>query len=251
MSGFTPDFGPAGPDHRGGAVPDPGPTAGLGRFLSDDGTFEVPGTQAPAAPAGGTTAQQSCNIGGYLAHAVIKRSISQAVDSINNDESVINYGVLIISLIPDAGLLINAAIKGLYALYTTIAGGTLSDYSDAVGDDALWSSITCAIYEAISGDGHVDATNFPTLVTNVGAVSYTHAEVITTIVDFLNQMGAAGLQGVQPSGALAVYDCSGCGGGSSTGPTDYPALHPLKVSDGTHVVTDVNEILFRPTSQEY
>ena len=39
MSGFDPPFVGAGTGHRGGSVPDPGPTAGLGRMLFDSGTF--------------------------------------------------------------------------------------------------------------------------------------------------------------------------------------------------------------------
>lgn len=175
-------------------------------------------------PIGGGTAQRACNIAGYIANVVIKSSIDKAVQAITDGQTLLGYGSLIIGLIPGAGLVINGLIQGLSDLYNTINGGTLADYSDAVNDATLFSAITCAIYAAISTDGAVTDGNFPTLVGNVTAVSYVHAEVIPTIVDYLNDLGASGVESLQNTGALADYDCTNCGTTGATGP---PALPPL------------------------
>lgn len=175
-------------------------------------------------PSGVTTSQQACNLAGYLAHAVVKLSIQKAVDAINADQTVLGYGVAIIGLIPGVGLVIPALMKGLQELYTAITSGTLSDYQDALADDTLWSKVTCAIYDAIHTDGYVNASNYPTLVSNVCGISYTHADVITTICHYVTDLGASGLGNLQQPGVLAAYDCSGCGSGTATGPANLPPL---------------------------
>src|ERR1019366_5868563 len=51
MSGFDPTFVPPGAGHRGGSVPDPGPTADPTMFLRQDATFAVPtGTPGATGP---------------------------------------------------------------------------------------------------------------------------------------------------------------------------------------------------------
>ena len=182
----------------------------------------MPCVSAPAILPGVDTAQRSCNIAGYLANAVIKASIQKAIDSIQQNQTVLGYGVLIIGAIPGAGAIINLIAAGLDGLYSAIEGGTLTDYQDALEDSTLWSQMTCAIYNATSADGQVTDTNFPTIQANVAALSYAHAEVITTISDYLSAIGATGLQQLQGTGALAVYDCSSCGTGVSTGPAGLP-----------------------------
>lgn len=175
-------------------------------------------------PEGVTSAQQACNLSGYLAHMVIRKAMEEAISAIQNDLDVLNWGVLIIGLIPGAGIVVNALIGGLKSLYSAMVGGTLADYQDAVTDDALWGEVTCAIYNAIATDGQVTCDNFPTILTNVSAITYTHSEVVTQIHDFLSNIGCNGVMNLQQPGVMASYDCSGCGGGTSTGPQ---GLNPL------------------------
>jgi hypothetical protein len=118
--------------------------------------------------------------------------------------------VAVLDLIPGID-----AVWGLLAtagavIYNNIQGGTVSHYEDALADTTLWSDMQCAIYTAISPDGFVTAGNFADIISNVTAVTYTHAEVISTIVDYLNAMGADGLMGAQQTGSLYVGDCSSC-----------------------------------------
>jgi hypothetical protein len=96
-------------------------------------------------------------------------------------------------------------------LYHEIEAGTLSDYSDAVADTGLWSDVSCAIFMAIQGDGGVTSGNFAAVISNLRAITYAHPGVITTIADYAENMGAAGMMQAQQHGSLFVGDCSGCG----------------------------------------
>ena len=190
----------------------------------------------------GSTAQRACNISGYLANVLIKNSIQKAIDAINQNQTVLGYGALIISAIPGAGAVINFIAKGLYGLYSAIESGTLADYEDAVADPTLWSKLTCAIYNATAADGQVTDTNFPAIQAAVAALSYTHADVITTISAYLADLGAYGLEQLQGTGAFAVYDCSSCGSGVSTGPGGLPVRQQagsatLTILAGTATIT--------------
>ena len=181
--------------------------------------------QAPAVLPGVSTDQRACDIAGYLSNAIIKGSIQQAVDAINAGQTVIQYGLTIIGAIPGAGLLIEGITGALYGLYTAIYAGTRQDYADALADPDLFSTITCAIYGAIRADGQVTPDNFGAMTTAVCAVSYVHADVISTICDYLKNLGYAGVAQLQGAGALAVYDCTHCAAGLSSGPTGpyFPA----------------------------
>jgi hypothetical protein len=212
------------------------------------------GTAMPCtspAPVFGTagTAQRACNISGYLSNVLIKDSIQQAIDAINENKTLLGYGRAIVFAIPGAGVVINIIAQGLYALYGAIESGTLTDYADAVADPTLWSKITCAIYNATAADGQVTDTNFPAIVTNVAAVSYVHAGVITTIVEYVNNLGATGLENLQGTGAFAAYNCANCGTGLSSGPGGLPirelsSSSALTILAGTATIT--GSVVFAP-----
>lgn len=175
-------------------------------------------------PPGVTTAEQACNMAGYLAHAVIKLTIQKRLDAYDADQTVLGYGTAIIGVIPGVGLVIPALMRGLQAVFDAVTSATVSHFRDAVADPTLWSELTCAIYSAISTDGQVTTGNYPTVVTNVCALGYTHTDVITAICDYVTHLGANGMANLQQPGVLAAYDCSGCGAGTATGPADLPPL---------------------------
>ena len=185
------------------------------------------GTAMPCVSAppvlGLTTSQRACNIAGYVANVVVKGSIQRAIDSINAGNTVIDYGILIISFIPDVGLVVPALAQGLKDLYATISGGSLTSYEDAAADETLWSKVTCAIYDAISADGQITDSNWPTVKSNVHAIAYASTDVQEAIDAYLSDMGATVAQTLQSTGALADYDCSSCGTGVSTGPAGLAA----------------------------
>lgn len=191
---------------------------------------------------GSTTSSRACNIAGYLANVLIKDSIQQAIDAINNSQTLLGYGRYIIGAIPGAGEVVTFLIDALSALYTAVSSGSLSDYQDAVADPTLWSKITCAIYDAIAADGQVTDSNWAAVVANVGTVTYTHSEIVPVIVSYLIGLGPTAVQQLQATGVLADYDCSGCGGGTATGPGGLPVqqqagTQSLTIVSGTGAVT--------------
>lgn len=207
----------------------------LGRvtdLLACIGTAVPCSSQLPAVGPGGTA--QACNIAGYLAIGIIKSSMQKAIDAIQASQTVLGYGMIILSAIPGGAGIFAFLIKALDGLYNAMVSGTLTHYQDAVSDATLFPKVACAIYTAISAQGMVTDANFPTLVSNVAAVSYTHADVITAIVNYLNDTGASGVQSIQAPGVMASYDCSGCGGGGVIIGAD--TLPPLRQS-GSVLIT--------------
>src|ERR1035437_7621549 len=170
-----------------------------------------------AVPVIGTTGQRACNIAGYLANDVLKQSMQQAVDAIQANKGVLGFTALL-WLIPGAEAVAAIGVA-LTQFYNALVGGALTDYQDALADPSLFSRLACAIYSAIEADGQVTEANFPTILTNIAGVSYTHSDVISTIHDYVANLGYPGLAAIQNTGALAVYDCSQCSGatGGATG----------------------------------
>jgi hypothetical protein len=198
-------------------------------WWSWDGTkWILEGHVQPMPVNGGGTAQRACNIAGYLAVDVIRESLQQAVDAINANKTVLGFGSSILAIIPGAQL-VWGIDSALLAIYIAVESGTLADYTAALIDSSLFARITCAIYAAIHDDGQVTEANYPTVLTNVAGVSYAHADVISTIHDYLANLGYPGLAALQTPGALAQYDCSGCSGGTAgaSGPTSSSPLQPL------------------------
>ena len=193
----------------------------------------------------------ACNIAGYLSIYVIRESINQAVNGINSNKNTAWFGAAIINLIPGVGLafdIIAGAADALYILYSTI-DSNLGDYNDALADASLFSRITCAIYHAIEAEGQVTEDNFPTILSNIAAVTYTHADVISTIHDYVENLGYPGLAALQNAGALAEYDCAGCTGGTgatgASGPTAPPPVVLIAVAEGDSSPVVEPEIDFR------
>src|SRR6185312_8473506 len=142
-------------------------------------------------PTGGTTGQRACNIAGYLAVDVLKQSMQQAVDAINANRGVLGFTALL-WLIPGAEAVATIG-TALTQFYNALSGGTLGDYTDALNDPSLFSRLACAIYSAIEPDGQVTEANFPTILSNIAGVSYTHSDVISTVHDYVAALGYPGL----------------------------------------------------------
>jgi hypothetical protein len=70
--------------------------------------------------------------------------------------------------------------------------------------------MTCAIYAAIRATGYITSGNYPAIVTNVCALTYTYPPVITAICGWITALGLQNLQAMQQAGALDDVDCSGC-----------------------------------------
>lgn len=170
------------------------------------------GIGVPPNPTGADAATQACNIAAYISLQVIKASINQVVTSITAHEAMLVAVAAIVALIPGADVPLEAIAAGGAVLYGLVNAGTLSDYSYAISDNSLWSEVTCAIYNAIVSTGYVTKANFPTIVSNISALTYLHPAVISTIASYTSGLGAIGLQQLQNIGALNVGDCTGCTG---------------------------------------
>jgi hypothetical protein len=192
--------------------------------------IELIGTavQCEQPPQIGLPGSRACNISGYVANMVIRRSMEDAIQAIQNDYNVLWYGTTIMSFIPGAGGIFGIAMAVLNQLYHTVKSGVLADYQAAVVDEVLWGKVTCAIYGCIATDGQVTAANYPCVETAVCSIVYSLPAVRDAICFYVHGLGAAGLIALQPAGALAEYDCSNCGG---TGPILGPSgPQPTRVS---------------------
>lgn len=174
-------------------------------------------SQPPLIP-GQPTLNRACNIAGYLSNYVIKESISQGTNSVVNAFSIATTVWGIVRFIPgfaEALPLTWLAINGLLAGITAVG---VVPFQTAVNDPTLFPAITCAIYNAILSDGQVTVGNFPAIVTNISALTFADAGVKSTIIDYINNLGASGLMALQTGGPFVAYDCTGCGTGPALGP---------------------------------
>jgi hypothetical protein len=195
-----------------------GPTGATGAAGSTGATGATGATGPPGVvvgpppnPHGSTAPILGCNIAAYLARVIIQGSVQSAVDSIGAGAGTLAAVAGIVDLIPGVDIVLGLALSGGAILVGLIAAGTISHYEDALTDAQLWSDVQCAILAAIMSTGYVTHANFAALVSSVGAVSYTHGEVVASFVDYLNGLGADGLMVAQQSGSLYVGDCSACG----------------------------------------
>ena len=95
-------------------------------------------------PTGHDNPQQACNIAGYLAFVVIKQAMLQAVNAIQNDLGIINFGLTLIRLIPGVGWAYIGFAAAISGFLTDIASGSLTDYQNAIGGaGALVTSYLC------------------------------------------------------------------------------------------------------------
>jgi hypothetical protein len=155
--------------------------------------------------------QQACAVGTYLAQTVLKKSIAQAITGYNADINMVTTGLALITLLPPLSLTAGLALEGVAIVYRAIGNHTVAIFQDALDDATLWARIQCAIVNATNGDGGITAGNTAAVIAAVGAVSYSNADVMTTITDYMTHLGTAGLMAAQTGGAIDAGDCTGCG----------------------------------------
>ena len=198
--------GDPGADGAPGAKGDPG-------AAGDTGSTGPPGTGVPAIVPnvrGNTTSNQACSVAGYLANGVIKASIGSAATDIQNHETMLDFAMGVATLIPGADLPADAMLAATAFLYTKMSSATISDYQAAMQDETLWTRVTNAIYGATYADGQVTAANYDQTLTAVGNVAYSNPDIVSTIHDYMQHLGLAGVQQLQQWGAVASPDAT-CG----------------------------------------
>jgi Collagen triple helix repeat (20 copies) len=206
------DTGALGAKGDAGAKGDTG-DAGAPGAKGDTGTTGPAGTGVPAIVPnvrGNSTSNQACAVAGYVSDAVIKAAMGKAIGGVQNNETMFDFAAFFATLIPGADLPADVMITASALLYTATQKGTLSDYESAQADPTLWTSVTDAIYGAIATDGQVDASNYDATLSAIGAVSYAHPAVVSTIHDYVAALGLSGLQQLQQYGAVASPDVT-CG----------------------------------------
>lgn len=155
--------------------------------------------------------QHACNIAGYIAHEIIQLSMARMVSGITFMDPEVKIVRDILDLLPGASLALDTLTTSISDFYNIVTGGTLSHYSDASTDGALWSAVTCAIYNVIKVSGYVTAANFAAVFVAINAVTYVHAEVVNAIAFYFATMGLPAVQAMQTVGAIDNIDCVGCG----------------------------------------
>lgn len=196
--------GPQGDKGDKGDTGDTGPTGPTG----------PPGgasTGDPPVQEGTTTAQKACNIAAFLSDQAIKAAVSNVVTSINATANYYNAVVGVVDLFAPLAPELALILTGGSLLVNAITSFTTAPFEAALADDTLWHRVECAIYLAIVADGYVTEGNFDALVAAVRAVTYTDADVIDTIGDYLDGLGWAGVAQLQQTGGYWEGDCSGCG----------------------------------------
>lgn len=207
------DFGPdcvlnISQDNGGTYVPVPGWADNFGTCVQElapiVGLPPNPGDQSPS--------QLACSIASYLAENIIINAIGKAVTDIQDDLTLLQFGLGLLAIIPEF-VIVAAGAEAFAAIYGAIKDGDISDFEDALSDGMLLVNITCAIYSAINGDGYVTPGNFAAIVTNIEGITYAHPDVLTAIAAYVSALGPAGLaQLSQIAGLETSADCTSCGG---------------------------------------
>lgn len=191
----------------------------------------VPIIGLPPNPGDKTPDQLACAIAKYLAEQVIIAAMGKAVTAISDDLTLLQFGLDVVNIIPEF-VLVTLAADAFSAIYVAVQEGTLSDYEDALTDATLLSEMICAIYGCIEVAGYVKPSNFDCILSAVGAIAYSHSDVITAIVDYLTALGATSLaQLSQVAGLETGEDCTACAWcykwGQTAAPVDSPVWPPI------------------------
>jgi hypothetical protein len=183
----------------------PGWTPGFGQCVRDNIPPPVPTLPDPGHPD-----QGACNLAGYLAADIIHAVVSQAVIKAAASTSQIDFVNAMLQLLSGRYPVLTAIGRALSTLYGEYVVANLADFTSADGDGALWSAVTCCIFDSIRTVGYVDGTNFAAIEACIRAIGYIHPVVITALGDFWHQLGLGNVQAAQVVGAFDVVDCTGC-----------------------------------------
>ena len=201
----------------------------------------VPCNQTPYQPPGVDTAQQACNIAGYLAERGHSPGNGQGSVRGAAGPLCVNFGLVIIRLIPGVGFVYPAFAAAVTGSLQNIIAGNVTHYGDAIGDDQLWAQVTCAIYNAIKTDGDVTAANFPAVQAALCALTWTYSDVTDAICTWVSNLGAQNVMQAQQTGVLASYTCTCTGTPGIVPPSGY--LPPSQASGTARVLIAAGQAL--------
>jgi hypothetical protein len=194
---------------------------------------------APYVPPGTDTPQAACNIAGYLANSVIRESMNQAINAINENLSILNYGQIIIGAIPGVGEAYTLFAGAILDFLGRITTGNVTDFETALVDNTLWAQVTCAIYTCIETDGMITQANYPCIKNALCSLSYGYTDVTDAICAYFSNLGPDNVIAAQQPGALASYTCT-CTGTPAISPP-ISQITPLVDSGTTNILIAAGE----------
>jgi hypothetical protein len=155
-----PVFGPSGPSHAVGAVPDPGATAGATRYLREDGTWTAPSSGGsmtwPSAP--GVAVYAGSNAWGTSltapASALVGVSDTQTLTNKSLAASEINSGTLSTSVIPTT-LPFASLQSSNGSQYGTVAQGSSTASITASRNVGAGDAVAAMAVQLTAGTGDV------------------------------------------------------------------------------------------------
>jgi hypothetical protein len=184
----------------------------------------VPITGAPPNPGGLAPDALVCSIAGYSVDDIIQGSMQKAIDAVNLNKSLLQYALDVVLVLP--GFEWTAVfIDAVGFIYGAITQSNVNDFEAAMTNATLWSDVQCAIYNAIVVAGHLTLANFPTVLSNISAITSAPADVVDAIHDFLSALGFVGLAQLQQPAGLSSNDCVPCGGPSMNWCKDFYFPH--------------------------
>jgi hypothetical protein len=165
----------------------------------------------PPNPGGSTVQQHACNIAGYLANEIVKVAMEKVVAYVGTTTEQLQFAKDVLNTIGYAFPITYAATNAFVDWYNSVVSQILSEVEAARDDPALWSAVTCAIYQAIKGAGYVNASNYSAAHANIAALTYTYSWVIPVVAQWWIDMGLTNIQQAQNVGAMDDVDCTNCG----------------------------------------
>jgi len=156
--------------------------------------------------------QRACNIAGFLATEIIEKGLSNAINNWTTDRKLLDFASDISDkVLAEALPLTNLFVQAATDVFNLISAGNIAALQTAMADPDLWSAVTCAIYNAIRTAGEVTDGNYAALVANVCAITYSNADAVSAVCDFVTDIGAPNLRHWQIEGAMDIVDCTDCG----------------------------------------
>jgi len=210
--------GPAGADGAPGSTGDTGARGATGP-AGPQGPRGIAGATSgctgcspppPPNPQGATTDQQGCNLAAFLAEDVIRAALNSMISGYNDGLTIVAIAELIFGLIAGITVIGGLVLAATFGMIRAFASGLIGALTAAEADNTLWTDITCVIYNCIRADGHVTNANFGCISSGIRAITYSNMDALNAIADYVDTLGAAGLEQAQQVGVLNVADCTAC-----------------------------------------
>jgi hypothetical protein len=164
----------------------------------------------PPNPAGNTHNQQACNLAGYIATAFLQECVSVAHTALAAGNNVLQYFQQLAADIATGNPFLEVLVTVADDLYPTVQAQPITDVAAVAGDPALWSQVTCVIYNCIKTVGYLDASNFACVGTGLAGLAYSKAWVPPMLSRAWTDTGLLFLQQFDSPGGIDDVDCSGC-----------------------------------------